>query len=78
MTMGVETEEVPEGLDGNDGAGERVPFGNDIPYEDLQRFPGTATQIVQKKAIIEDVPSQDLRDAEDEMPVGHLFEHVGA
>jgi mRNA-degrading endonuclease RelE of RelBE toxin-antitoxin system len=59
--MGVETEEVPEGLDGNDGAGERVPFGNDILYEDLQRFPGTAAQIVQKTAIIEEVPSQDLR-----------------
>jgi hypothetical protein len=33
---------------------------------------------MQKTPIVEEVPAQDLRDAEDEMPVRHLLEHVGA
>ena len=33
--------------------------------------PGTAAQVMQQTAIIEKVPAQDLRDAEDDMPVGY-------
>ena len=46
---------------------------SDLLKEVLQRFPGAAAQIMQKLSIIEKVPAQDLRDAEDEMPVGYLF-----
>jgi hypothetical protein len=33
---------------------------------------------MQKQPIIEEVPSQDLRDAEDEMPLGYVLEHMYA
>ena len=45
--------------------------------EELQGFPGAATQIGKKIPVIEKIPPQDLRNAEDEMPVGNLLEHVG-
>ena len=40
--------------------------------------PGTAAQVMQQTAIIEKVPAQDLRDAEDEMPVRYLLEDIHA
>ncbi len=33
---------------------------------------------MQKTALREEVSSLDLRNTEDEMPEGYLFEHVGA
>jgi hypothetical protein len=33
---------------------------------------------MQKTAIIEEVSSQDLRDAKDKIPMGYLLEHIGA
>jgi hypothetical protein len=57
MTMGVEAKEVAEGLDGDDGAGERIIFRNDILYEDLQRLPGEAAQAMQETEI--DLPGPD-------------------
>jgi hypothetical protein len=45
--------------------------------EELQGFPGAATQIGKKIPVIEKIPPQDLRNAEDEMPVGNLLEHLG-
>lgn len=62
----------------DDGAGKRSPFGNDILHEDLKGLPGTAAQIMQKLSIIEKVPAQDLRDAEDEVPVGNFFQDTCA
>jgi len=49
------------------GAAEGAP--NDLLHEELQRLPGIVAQIMQK-TIIDEVPSQDLRDAEDEMSAG--------
>ncbi len=54
MTMGVEAQEVAEGLDGDDGAGERIIFRDDILYEDLQRLPGAAAQAMQETAIVKE------------------------
>jgi hypothetical protein len=78
VTVGIEAEKVAECLDGDDAAGDRIPFGDDLLHEDPQGFPGAATQIVEKMAIIEKISAQDLRDAQDEMPVGNLFEHMRA
>jgi hypothetical protein len=49
-------------------------LGDNLLEEHLQGFPGQAAQIVQKLSIIQKVPSQDLRDAEDKMPVRNLFQ----
>jgi len=43
----------------------------------LQGFPGAAIQIRKKIPVVEKIPSQDLRDAENEMPVGNLPENEG-
>jgi len=72
----IESEEIAECLHGDDGAGDGIIFGNRLLEKDLQGFPGATAQIMQKLSIIEKVPAQDLRDAEDEMPVGNLFENI--
>ena len=51
--------------------------GNRLLKKELQGFPGAATQIGKKIPVIEEVPAQDFRDAEDDMSVGNLPEHVG-
>ena len=76
MAVGVEAEEIAKGLDGDHRAGNRILFMNDLLKKNLQRFPSTTAQLMQKISIIEKVPAQDLRDAEDEMPVGNLLEHM--
>ena len=43
----------------------------------LQGFPGAAIQIRKKIPVVEKIPSQDLRDAENEMSPGNLPNHVG-
>ena len=77
MAVGTKSEEVAKGLDGNDCAGNGILLRYRLPKKDFQGFPGVATQIGKKVPIIEKIPAQDLRDAEDEMPVGNLLEHVG-
>ncbi len=42
MAVRVEAENIAEGLDGDDCAGNGILFRNDILEENLQRFPGTA------------------------------------
>jgi len=37
--------------------------------KELQGFPGAATQIGKKIPVIEELPAQDFRDAEDDMSV---------
>lgn len=43
VAVGIESEKISESLDGDDGAGDRIFFGNRIPDKDLQGFPGTLT-----------------------------------
>jgi len=77
MAVAIESEQVAKGLDGNDGAGDGILLRHSLLKKELQGFPGAATQIGKKIPLIGEVPAQDLRDAEDEMPVGNLLEHVG-
>jgi hypothetical protein len=44
--------------------------------EDLQGSPGTAAQIGKKLPAIQEISTQNLRDAEYEMPVRNLLEHI--
>ena len=48
-----------------------------IPKKELQGFPSAAAQIGKKVPVIEEVPAKDRGDAEDEMSVGNLLEHLG-
>ena len=43
----------------------------------LQGFAGAATQIGKEIPVIEKIPAQDLRDAEDDMSLESLPEHMG-
>ena len=57
-------------LDGDDGAGDGIILRNCLLEKYLQGFLGAAAQIGKKLPVVEEVTSQDLRDAEDEMPGG--------
>ncbi len=48
VAVGIETEEVAEGLDSDDSAGNGIAFVNRILQKNLQGFPGTATEIGKK------------------------------
>lgn len=51
MAVRVEAEKIAEGLDDNDCAGNEILFVSDLLKEVPQRFPGAATQIMQKLSI---------------------------
>ena len=72
MTVGIESEEIAEGLDSDDGARDGIIFWNRILDKDLQGFPGAAAEIGKKLSIVEEVTAEDFRDAEYEMPVRNL------
>jgi hypothetical protein len=66
-----EAENIFEGLDGDDCTGKGIPLVSDPLKEVLHRFQGAAAQIMPKLSIIEKVQVQDLRDAQDETPMGN-------
>ena len=78
VTVGIETQEIPEGLDGDDGAGNGIVLWDGLLEEDFQGLPGRAAQIGKKLPIIEEVTAEDFRDAEYKMMVGDLFEDIHA
>ena len=45
MEVGIEPQEIAEGLDGDDRAGDGILLWYRLPKKDLQGFPGAATQI---------------------------------
>jgi hypothetical protein len=47
-------------------------------HENLQGIPRTAAETGKKLSIIQEIPAKNLRDAENEMTVGHLFENIHA
>ena len=57
VAVRVEAEEIAEGLDGDDCAGNGIFFVSDPLKKVFQRFPSTAAQIMQKLSIIEKVPA---------------------
>jgi hypothetical protein len=78
VAVGIESEEVAEGLDGNDRAGDWFLFRYGLLDKNLQGFPGAAAETGKKLSIIQEVTAENLWDAEDEMTVGHLFEDIHA
>ena len=78
MEVGIEPKEIAKGLDGDDRAGDGISLRHRLLKKKLQGFPGAAAQVGKQVPVIEEIPAQDLREAEDEMPVGNLLEYVGA
>ncbi len=61
MAMGVEIEEITEGLNGYDCAGYCILVREDHPQERLQRFPHAVTQFAQESTIPGSGPGQAPR-----------------
>jgi len=74
----IKPEEVAERLHSDDRAGDGFLFRHYLLHKDFQRFPGTAAEGGKKFPVVKKIPAQDLRDAEDKMPVGHFLENVQA
>ena len=73
VTVWIDSEEIAESLDSNDGAGDGNVFMNRILEKDLQGFPGRAAQIGKKLPVIEKITAEDLGNTKDEVPVGGIF-----
>jgi len=78
MAVRIESEEVTESLNGNDGARNGIILCDRLLEKDLQGFPGRAAEIGKKLSIIQEVAAKDFREAEDEMPVRNLLEDIHA
>jgi len=78
VAVGVESEEVAKGLDGNDGARDVFLFRHCLLDKNLKGFPRATAQIGKKLSIIQEVTAEYLRDAENKMTVRHLFEDIHA
>ncbi len=57
LSMGVKPEEITKRLDNDGRAGNWVLLGDHLVKKDLQGFPGPATQIEEKTAVVEKVPA---------------------
>ena len=63
VAMGIESEEIAEGLDSDDGAGDGIVFMNRILEKNLQGFPGATAQIGKKLPVIQKATAEDFGDA---------------
>ena len=65
----------PEGLDGNDGAGDCILLRDNVLEKRFQRVPCTSAQLGEESSVIEEVSPEDLGYAENEMTVRYGLEH---
>jgi hypothetical protein len=84
VTVGIKSEEVAEGLDSDDCAGDGIIFRNRLLEKNLQGFPGAAAEIGKKLPIVEKRTAEDFRYADTlkgtryKMSMGYLLEDVHA
>jgi hypothetical protein len=74
--VGVEVEEIPEGLDSDDGPGNCLVSWTEAKERHLQGIPCTAAQFGEDFSIIEEVAPENLWDAEGEVAVGDGLEDL--
>jgi hypothetical protein len=60
VAVGVEIEEIPEGLDGDHCPRRGIRIANGCQEDGLKRIPCAPTQFGEKSPVIEEVPPQDL------------------
>jgi len=53
--------------------GQKVVLMDRLLEKDFQRIPGATAEIGKEFPVVKEISAQDLRDAEDEMPVGNFF-----
>ena len=75
MAVRVEPQEIPKGLDGNDGAGDCILLWDNGLEKHFQRVPCTSAQFGEESSIIEKVSPEDLWYAKNEMTVWYSLEH---
>jgi hypothetical protein len=84
VAVRIESEEVAEGLDSDDCAGDGIIFRNRLLEKNLQGFPGAAAEIGKKLPIVEKRTAEDFRYADTlkgtryKMSMGYLFEDIHA
>ena len=76
MAVGVESQGIPKGLDGNDGARDCILLLDNGLEKRFQRFPCTSAQFGEESSIIEEVSPEDFGYAEDEVPMGNDLENL--
>jgi len=60
MAVRVESQEIPRGLDGNDGAGDRILLRDNGLEKNFQRVPCAAAQFGEESSIIDEVSPGDF------------------
>ena len=75
MAVRVETQEIPKGLDGNDGTGDCISLRDNGLEKCFQRLPCASAQLGEESSVIEEVSPEDLWYAKNEMTVGYSLEH---
>jgi len=78
VAVGIETKEVAKSQDGNDCAGEGFLLRYGLLHENFQRLPSAAAETGKKFSVIQKITAENLRNAENEMSMGHLFEDIHA
>ena len=69
MAVRVETQEIPKGLDGNDGTGDCISLRDNGLEKCFQRLPCASAQLGEESSVIEEASPEDLGYAENEMTV---------
>jgi hypothetical protein len=75
MAVRVEAQEIPKGLDGNDGTGDCIFLRDNNLEKRFQRLPCTSAQFGEETSVIEEASPEDLGYAENEMTVRYSLEH---
>ncbi len=76
MEVGIEPHEIAEALYGNHSARHCTFVMRGFLKKYLERFPTAATEIGKQAAIIKEISSENLWDAEGEVAVGHSLEDL--
>jgi hypothetical protein len=74
MAVRVETQEIPEGLDGNDPGWDRIILRHNGLEKHFERFPCASPQLREESSVIDEVSPEDLGYAKDEMTVRYGLE----
>ena len=60
MAVRIESQEIPEGLDGNNGVGDCILLRDNGLEKDFQRVPCTTAQFGEESSIIQEVSAKDF------------------
>ena len=76
MAVGVKSQKVSKGLDGDGGSGDGFFTGMTMLIIDFQRFPNTAAEFQKEPSIVEKISPQNFGDAEHKMPMRDGFNYI--